>query len=268
MENSRYLECLEADYRRIREVVPGHLEERVPTCPEWTVDDLTWHVGMVYLHKATAMRQGSEPENWPPHFDDASAIELLDDAYRQLTGEFAVRDPAEPSGTWYRPDQTVGFWIRRMAQETVIHRIDAELGAREQVTPVADDLAVDGIDELLRVFVGYGVSEWADFFTEVLKDSPGRTYLITADAAGGDPAGNPGVSWLVSTGPGKFTVAGGPGERVDGTVSPDVTVHGPPADVLRWAWNRETPGEPSRVTISGDADSLAEFRRCVVIATQ
>ena len=261
MENSRYLECLAADYRRIREVVPFHLGDRVPTCPEWTVDDLTWHVGMVYLHKATTMRQGSMPENWPPDFDDdASAIELIDNAYRQLAEEFAVRDPAEPSGTWYEPDQTVGFWIRRMAQETVIHRIDAELGAREQVTPVPGDLAADGIDELLKVFVAYGVSD----YTEVLKDSPGRTYLITADAA----AGNPGVSWLVRTSPGQFTVADGPGERVGGEAAPDVTVSGTPTDVLRWAWNRETPGESSRVTIGGDADALAEFRRCVVIATQ
>jgi uncharacterized protein (TIGR03083 family) len=265
MENSRYLECLEADYQRIREVVPGHLEERVPSCPEWTVDDLTWHVGMVYLHKATTMREGAEPENWPPDYDDdASAIELIDGAYQQMVGEFASRDPAEPSGTWYGPDQTVGFWIRRMAQESVIHRIDAELGAREQVTSVADDLAADGIDELLKVFVGYGVSEWADLFTDALKDSPGRSFLITA-RAGTD---NPDVSWLVSTSPGQFSVAGGPGIRISGTATPDVTVSGAPTDVLRWAWNRETPGEPSRVTIGGDADALAEFRRCVVIATQ
>jgi uncharacterized protein (TIGR03083 family) len=265
MESSRYLECLEADYRRIREVVPGHLEERVPTCPEWTVDDLTWHVGMVYLHKATTMREGAQPEKWPPDYDDdASAIELIDGAYRQMVEEFATRDPAEPSVTWYGPDQTVGFWIRRMAQETVIHRIDAELGAREQVTPVADDLAADGIDELFKVFVGNGVSEWPDQFTEALKDSPGRSFLITAGAG----AGNPDVSWLVSTSPGQFSVAGGPGMRISGPVTPDVTVSGAPADVLRWAWNRETPGEPSRVTIGGDADALAEFRRCVVIATQ
>ena len=241
------------------------MEERVPSCPEWTVHDLTWHVGMVYLHKTTAMQEGAEPENWPPDYDGgASALDLIDDAYRQLVAEFAAHDPAEASGTWYRPDQTVGFWIRRMAQETVIHRIDAELGAGERVTPVAGDLAVDGIDELLKVFVGYGVSDWPDYFTEALKDSPGRTYLITADAG----ADNPGVSWLVTTSPGQFIVAGGPGERVSGTVTPDVTVSGPPTDVLRWAWNRETPGEPGQVTIGGSADALAEFRRCVVIATQ
>jgi uncharacterized protein (TIGR03083 family) len=265
MENSWFLECLEADYRRIREIVPGHLEERVPTCPDWSVDDLARHVGMVYLHKATAMREGAEPEQWPPDYDDdASAIELIDDAYRQLTEEFAAHDPAEASGTWYGPDQTVGFWIRRMAQESVIHRIDAELGVRAPVTPVADDLAVDGIDELLRVFVAYSVSAWADYFTESLKDSPGRTYLITAEPT---PA-SPGTSWLVSTSPGQFTVAGGPGEPVPGAATLDVTVSGTPTDVLRWAWNRETPGEPSLVTVGGDAGALAEFRRCVVIATQ
>jgi uncharacterized protein (TIGR03083 family) len=265
MENSRYLECLEADYRRIREIVPGHLEERVPTCPDWTVDDLTWHVGMVYLHKATAMREGAEPENWPPDYDDdASAIELIDDAYQQMVEEFAARDPAEPSGTWYGPDQTVGFWIRRMAQESVIHRIDAELGAGVPVSPVPGDLAVDGVDELLKVFVAYSAGEWDDSFTEALKDSPGRTCLITADAA----ADSPGGSWLVSTAPGQFAVVGGPGELADETVHADVTVSGTPTDVLRWAWNRETPGDPSRVTIEGDADALAEFRRCVVIATQ
>lgn len=264
MENKRFLECLDADYRRIREVVPGHLEERVPTCPDWTVDDLTWHVGMVYLHKATAMRQGAEPENWPPDYDDnASATELIDDAYRQLTEEFAARDPAEPSGTWYEPDQTVGFWIRRMAQESVIHRIDAELGVGVPVSPVPDDLAVDGIDELLKVFVAYSVSKWTDYFTEALKDVPARTYLIKADAT----AQSPGVSWLVSTSPGQFDVTGGPGEQLD-EATPDVTVSGTPTDILRWAWNRETPGEPSRVITSDHAAALAEFRRCVVIATQ
>jgi uncharacterized protein (TIGR03083 family) len=265
MENSRFLECLETDYRRIREIVPGHLEERVPTCPDWSVDDLTWHVGMVYLHKATAMREGAQPENWPPDYDDdASALELIDDAYRQLTAEFAARDPAEASGTWYGPDQTVGFWIRRMAQESVIHRIDAELGAGVPVSPVPDDLAVDGIDELLKVFVAYSVSEWADSFTEAQQDSPGRTCLITADATAASPA----VSWLVRTSPGKFTVSDGTGKPGSDGITPDVTVSGAPADVLRWAWNRETPGEPSRVTIDDDTDALAEFRRCVVIATQ
>ena len=72
----------------------------------------------------------------------------------------------------------------------------------------------------------------------------------------------------MKTAPGQLTVEGGPGEKIGDAATPDVTVSGTPTDVLRWAWNRETPGEPSRVRIDGNADALAEFRACVVAATQ
>ena len=62
----------------------------------------------------------------------------------ELRAEFRAREPGAPAPTWFGPDQTVGFWIRRMAQETVIHRIDAELAAGLPVTPVPGDLAADG----------------------------------------------------------------------------------------------------------------------------
>lgn len=259
MENSRFLECLAADYSRIREIVPGHLDSSVPSCPGWTVADLTRHVGHVYLHKVEAMRTGVEPAEWPPAgLQDEDPVRLLDRSYAELVAEFAGRKPSDVAGTWYKPDQTVGFWIRRMAQETVVHRIDAELGVGVPMDPIPDDLAIDGVDELLKVFVSYSVSEWGDYFTEALAESPGRSYAISTD----------GVSWLVGTSPGRFSFGGGPGMTVPGYVNTDVTISGPPAALLRWAWGRETPGEPSGVTIEGDPEALAEFRRCVVIATQ
>ncbi len=132
------------------------LSAAVPSCPGWTVADLTRHVAEVYLHKNLAMREGAEPEPWPPkELAHEEPLALLDRAYAGLLGEFAARKPADPAGSWYTPGQTVGFWIRRMAQETVIHRIDAELGTGQPVAPVPSDLAVDGIDELLKVFVAY-----------------------------------------------------------------------------------------------------------------
>lgn len=266
MDNSRFLVCLEADYRRIREVVPGHLENRVPTCPDWTVGDLTRHVGEVYLHKVECMRDGTEREtDWPPAgLADEEPVALLDRAYGELVAELTTRDPAAPGGTWYAPDPTVGFWFRRMAQESVIHRIDAELGAGADFAPVPDDLAVDGIDELLKVFVAYSVDAWADYFSAALAGSPGRVYKLQTTAGTDDP----GVGWLVRTSPGRFTVEGGPGEKIADEPVPDVTIGGSPTDLLRWAWNRETPGAPSRVTIEGSGEALAEFSRCVVIATQ
>jgi hypothetical protein len=212
------------------------------------------------------MRAGGEVEtDWPPAgLQDEEPVALLDRAYGELVAELTTRDPADRGGTWYPLDPTVGFWFRRMAQESVIHRIDAELGAGVPIAPVPHDLAVDGIDELLKVFVAYSVDAWGDYFTEVLAGSPARVYRILTTAA----ADEPGVTWLVRTSPGHFTVEGGPGEKLTEEPVPDVTIGGAPTDVLRWSWNRGTPGEPSRVTVDGSPDALAEFRRCVVIATQ
>jgi hypothetical protein len=137
--------------------------------------------------------EGTEPDPWPPEeLAEEEPLALPDRAYAGLLDEFAARKPADPAGSWYTPDQTVGFWIRRMAQETVIHRIDAELGTGQPVAPVPADLAADGIDELLKVFVEYSVAEWADYFTGILAGSPGRTYTVRAD----------GAVWRVRTGPG------------------------------------------------------------------
>ena len=270
MENARFLECLEQDYRRIRDVVPGHLGAGVPTCPEWSVADLTQHVGEVYLHKVECIRQGGLREtDWPPAgLKDEEPVALLDRAYTELVAELTTRNPSDPGGTWYEPDPTVGFWFRRMAQESVIHRIDAELAAGVPVAPVPDDLAIDGIDELLRVFVAYAFSRWPEDFTEALKNSPGRTFLIRTDAT----ADSPSVSWLVQTAPDNLVVKGGPDEKPDETATPDVTISGSPPEVLRWVWNREAPGklpdDAASVGIDGNVEALTEFRQCVVEGTQ
>ncbi|HTZ23729.1 MAG TPA: maleylpyruvate isomerase family mycothiol-dependent enzyme [Streptosporangiaceae bacterium] len=253
MERSRYLGCLAGDFARLRAVAPHDLTAAVPSCPGWTVADLTRHVGEVYLHKTLAMREGAEPEPWPPaELADEEPLALLDRAYAELIGEFAAREPEDPAGSWYALDQTVGFWIRRMAQETVIHRIDAELGTGQPVAPVPADLAVDGVDELLKVFVAYSVAEWGEYFAGILAGSPGRTCTVRTD----------GAAWRVRTGPGLFVVEDGAGDGVA-----DLTVSGAPAPLLRWAWNREGAGQPSGVTVEGSAEAADELRRCITTAT-
>jgi uncharacterized protein (TIGR03083 family) len=254
MEYSRFLECLASDFARLRSVVTIDPAAEVPTCPGWSVADLTRHVGEVYLHKTQAMREGAEPEPWPPkELADEEPLALLDRAHAGLVAEFAAREPEDPAGSWYTPDQTVGFWIRRMAQETVIHRIDGELGTGQPVAPVPDDLAVDGIDELLKIFVAYGVAEWGPDFGDILDASPGRTFTLRTD----------GAAWRVRTGPARFTVEDGAGDEPT-----DVTIGGPPTALLRWVWNREDAGGFPEVTVDGPPEAVEELRRCIVNATQ
>jgi hypothetical protein len=200
------------------------------------------------------MREGHEPEEWPPPgLADEDPIALLDRGYAGLLDEFAARKPEDPAGTWYGPDQSVGFWIRRMAQETVIHRIDAELGTRQPVAEVPQDLAVDGIDELLKIFVVYSVATWGDSFSDVLGRSPGWTYAVRTN----------GGAWLARTAPGVFSVRDGDA----GTVA-DVSLSGAPTAVLRWVWNREAADDASGVTVEGPAEAVEELKRVIVIATQ
>jgi uncharacterized protein (TIGR03083 family) len=254
MEFSRYLDCLAADFARLRAVGPASLSAPVPTCPGWTVADLIRHVGEVYLHKTRAMREGAEPGEWPPAgLAGEEPLALLDRAYSELLAEFAVRKPGDPVGGWYAPDQTVGFLIRRMAQETVIHRIDAELGAGQPVELIPADLAVDGIDELLKTFLAYSVATWGSYFTSILASSPGRTYLVQAGRA----------AWRVRTGPGLCAVEDGVGEE-----AASVTISGPPAAVLRWVWNRMGADEPAAVTVEGAPAAVGELRSCITTATQ
>jgi uncharacterized protein (TIGR03083 family) len=253
MDASRYLDCLAADFARLRVVAPKDLDASVPSCPGWTVADLAHHVGEVYLHKTFAMRDGVEPDPWPPaELASEEPLALLDRAYAELRAQFAAHQPMDPAGSWYAPDQTVGFWMRRMAQETVIHRIDAELGTRQPVAPVPTDLALDGIDELLKIFVAYGVTTWGSYFTDILGNSPRHTYSINTD----------GAAWHVATGPGEFTVQDGPAESANATIS------GSPTDVLRWVWNREDTQAAGGVMIEGASDAIHVLKRCIVTGTQ
>src|SRR5260370_24460497 len=113
MEYSRFLDCLAVDFARLRAVVPIRPTATVPSCPGWTVADLTRHVGEGYLHKTLAMREGAEPGPWPPEeLADEEPLALLDRAYAGLLGEVAARKPEDPAGSSYAPYPTVGLRIR------------------------------------------------------------------------------------------------------------------------------------------------------------
>jgi uncharacterized protein (TIGR03083 family) len=253
MESTRLRDCLEADFRRLREVaVSSDLRAPVPSCPGWTMTDLLHHLGEVYLDKVECMRHGRSPEPWPPpELRTEPPLQLLDRAYAALTAEFSARRPEDHAFTWYPPDQSVGFWIRRMAQETVIHRVDAELASGDQVAEIPDDLAADGIDELLIAFVQYATATWPEDFPELAALAGGRTAAVTTPAR----------TWLLrlaSTG-----VRAGPGST-GSTASPEATIAGPAPEVLLWLWNRGGQG----ATATGDGEMITLLRKVLVASTQ
>ncbi|MFC4114951.1 maleylpyruvate isomerase family mycothiol-dependent enzyme [Nonomuraea zeae] len=249
MEWDRYLELFELDVARLRETGARDLGAAVPSCPGWTAADLLLHVGEVYLHKVEMMRKGVWPDPWPPAPDPAGPAAYLDRGAAELRGEFAARAPQDKSLTWYDPDQTVGFWIRRMAQETVVHRVDAELAAGETIAPIPDDLAVDGIDELLVVHFAYSVSKWPEEFGELLTSSDGRAVSIETGAE----------RRLVRTrASGVEITRGEPGSAA-------ASISGTPQEVFLWLWGR---ADGAALSFAGDLELVERLRALLKVATQ
>jgi uncharacterized protein (TIGR03083 family) len=248
METSRYLDCLAADYELLRAAASStSLDRRVPSCPQWSAADLVTHVGHVYLHKAAVMRDGKWPDPFPPDDLPADPLAVLDLGYRELTAEFASRQADEPSLTWYGPEQTVGFWIRRMAQETLIHRMDAQLSAGVPVSPAPDDLALDGVDEVLNRFLAYGSVEWPEEYAalqggHLASDEGTDTIVVTAGPE----------SWTVRPAPASVSVTEGENSAARAELSAGAD------PMLRWLWGRA--GDEA-VTVTGDPAWAAYLNR-------
>ncbi|BCJ26270.1 maleylpyruvate isomerase family mycothiol-dependent enzyme [Actinocatenispora sera] len=244
---ARYRECLAADAARLRAVAADRLAAPVPSCPDWSVDDLVRHVAQVYLHKVAAMQQGERPTNWPPDLDAEPTLALFDRSFAELSAEFDRHSPADSTWTFYPGDQTVAFWLRRMAQETAIHRIDAELAA-DAVTPVPADLATDGIDEVLRIMLTWGTNAYPDDpdTAALLRAGDGRSVCLDAG----------GTRFAVrATAAGVELTPGGTGE---------VTVRADPPTMLCWLWNR-VPADAA--TIDGDRAPVDHLRQLLADAT-
>ena len=200
---------------------------------------------MVYLHKAACMRLGRFPE-WPPEETDEPTLDLFDRAYAEMTAEFAARKPDEHAPTWYAPEQTVGFWIRRMAQETVIHRVDAEQAAGVPLAGIPDDLALDGADEVLERFLAYGSKEE---YSGSLPATDRPPVLVRAGERG----------WLVRAKPDGVVV-----EPAAPDAPAPATISGAPVPMLLWLWRRAEGG----VVHAGDASLIEQLWTLLGIATQ
>jgi uncharacterized protein (TIGR03083 family) len=258
----RYRELLDDDFRRLHALVEEAGDRSVPSCPGWTAADVVRHTATVYLHKVASIRDGVMPtpgSGWPPErvrTDEPGP--LLEDAYRQLVEQLDVHSPADHAPTWWPPDQTVGFWLRRMAHETSIHRRDVESAVGAE-TPVAPDLAVDGVDEVLALMLA---GDWSD---EVVPEASGSTVLLEAG----------GHRWAVTLQPGEVTLARSDADAdahpdADHDADPDLDrgavtarVVGEPDELVLWLWGRGP--QPS---VSGSPAAVAELRERLARATQ
>lgn len=224
-------------------LAPAALERAVPACPGWDVAEVMRHTASVYGNKTATIRLGRQPEQgeWrarPP--EGTELVVWFRQSLDALLGELVDHDPDDPAYTWWPADQTIGFWYRRMALETVVHRVDVEMAAND-VSPVDAALAVDGVDEVLTVFLQ--ARQQPD-----RTASTGTVAVTTADEA-----------WTVH-----LDSAGVRVERGDDTAA-SAQLTGPPGPLFLYLWGR---GTLVGLDAGGDGDLVLALRRRLAAATQ
>lgn len=212
---------------------PAAVARPVAACPGWDVEALAGHVGRIVRWGAANAAAGGEQvrrRDLPEPPEGPAVLGWVAEGALEAGASLADLDDDRPAWTWAGPG-TAAWWRRRLAHEVVVHRWDAE-DACGDPTPIAAPLAVDGIDELLGVFLPRVADQ---------PDDGATVHLHATDANG---------EWLVTFAGGAPTIAR---EHAKG----DTAVRGPAADLLLASWGR-VPVD--RVEVFGRADLFARIR--------
>ena len=211
------------------------IDAAVPACPGWDLHELMAHTSGVHRW-VTAMvsERTQEPisrRNMPAAPEGPEVIDWFEHGASALIETLSAVGSEASVWNWTDSHRSY-FWFRRQAQETAVHRCDAQSvsGAFE---PVPVDLAVDGLDEMLTMWVPD-----PDFS----PNGPwlaGSLHIHLTDADG---------EWMLTPGPGVTKIEWGHGKA-------DAAVRGTASNVLLYLWNRDAPVESF-----GDPAVMASWR--------
>jgi uncharacterized protein (TIGR03083 family) len=159
-----WLAALRADGAAFRAAAePGALSAPVPSCPGWNLGDLVRHLGAVYHRTRTHAASDHAQEPWGPVAipdeapgpNDDAVLTWFAEELAQLDAALETVDPDRPVWNWAPQPKTMGFWYRRMAHETAVHRWDAQQATRLP-EPIEAKLAADTVAEALDTFLPAG----------------------------------------------------------------------------------------------------------------
>ncbi|MBW8740800.1 MAG: maleylpyruvate isomerase N-terminal domain-containing protein [Streptomyces turgidiscabies] len=254
LAHDRYCDEIAHQVGQLRAVVTSgaDLSATVPTCPDWSLEQLVRHTGGALRWVDTLVRTRAEEEigedrvplgGGPETQGDAGAL----DAWLAETGELvvaALREAGPDAKVWsWAGIHTSGFWARRMAHEITVHRADATLAAGLPYE-VAADIAADAIDEWLQI-VEFAQRTQPHDAAKELRGTGGSIHLHATDTA---PETN--AEWVV-----ELTEQGVVWRR--GHEKATVALRGPLTDVML-AFYRRLPLDSLRLEILGERE-LLEF---------
>ncbi|MEV5429458.1 maleylpyruvate isomerase family mycothiol-dependent enzyme [Streptomyces sp. NPDC052701] len=254
LEHDRYCDEIAHQVGQLRAVVTSgaDLSATVPTCPDWSLEDLVRHTGgaLRWVELLVRTRAGEEipvervpGRAGPKARGDAAAL----DAWLAESGVAvvaALKEAGPDAKVWsWAGIPTAGFWARRMTHEITVHRADAALAAGLPYG-VAPEVAADALDEWLQIveFVQRTVPGHA---ARELRGAGRSIHLHATDTAAGLNA-----EWLI-----ELTEDGVAWRR--GHERATVALRGPLTSVLL-AFYRRLPLDAPELQVLGERE-LLEF---------
>ncbi|CAJ1586134.1 maleylpyruvate isomerase family mycothiol-dependent enzyme [[Mycobacterium] wendilense] len=214
-------------------VFAADLQTPVPTCPEWTLNQLFRHVGRGIRWAAENVTGGlngpADPKavrDGRPPTEPQAARRWVTDGAQVLLEAVARTGPDTEVWTFGGP-KPARWWIRRWVHEIAVHRADAAI-ALDVEFALAPAQAADAL------------SEWFDLVTRVLPELGERTVHLHATDDGLDPQGE----WTLRDGAWRHEHS-----------KADVALRGPAADLLL-VTTRRRPVEHTAVQVFGSDDVL------------
>jgi uncharacterized protein (TIGR03083 family) len=231
VEAREYIVAIEREARAMATAALRDTSALVRSCGDWTMTDLVAHLGRVHRWAAEIVRTGAterpaSPEVWEGG-GGPEVVAWFEEGAARLVDVLQAADPTRDVWTFGGPAPTL-FWMRRQANETAVHRWDAEMAAYGEGAPIDAALAVDGVGEVLEFFVPL-----------MGKPGNGETFHFHRTDGSGE--------WLVTARP--------EGPAVERThAKGDLAVRGGASDLLLFLWDRipadrlEVFGDPALVS--------------------
>lgn len=248
----RYLDALIAQSALFAEALIGaELQQRVPTCPEWTLQQLIEHVGRAHRRATVLVARRTTAPPDPGELDVPAAPEdpgelgtWLCDGAGELVDAMRVAGPETLVWTWgwsWGDQHSVAFLARRIAHEIAVHRADVELALGREFVLEAD-LAADAISEWLGLLSSTKAVEVRPEFA-ALRGEGQILHLHSTDPGLGEAG-----EWIV-----RRTPSGPVWEH--GHAKGDVAVRGAVVDLLLVLMRRVPPAQ-APISVLGNASVL------------
>ncbi|MGW7002491.1 maleylpyruvate isomerase family mycothiol-dependent enzyme [Streptomyces sp. NPDC054933] len=252
LDHETYCSYITGETDRLREMLRGaDLDAKVPTCPEWTLRKLVEHLSGAHRLAEEVVRtraveydiQAAIARREPAPEGAEELDRWLGEGAEALVAALREAGPDVEVWTW-SSDRRTGFFARRMALETLIHRADVSIAVGRPYQ-ADQELAADAVEEFLEIIT----MPAAVAFRPELAKLRGNGEAIHLHAT--DTPAELAAEWLIERQP-------------DGVVwrrehgKGDVVLRGPLTEVLL-AYYRRLPLDDERLEVIGDRALLAEW---------